>query len=111
MLRKKADYIISNSRISRTEVEIADPDQQSAERILPIDLPEEPETSVPEPPEVEESATVAVVVAQTDESAKECVVTSQQSVEAEVHKGKSTAMEPIQRAETVKLKSRRCHLL
>lgn len=100
-LSQKADYIISHSTITRTEIHIEDPDtarDQAVQETVVQESSKTTEGSVP--------ATDGVPVRGTDKTGNRDAAASPQAVEVEVKKANAAAAEP-QRAEEVKLKKKR----
>jgi len=112
-LRRKADYIISHSRISRTEVQIVDPDSpqpvlmspDGQETLRGSALSEE-ESEAP----VERSKVTEVhssLQPASNGSVQEPVTVGQQTVEVEVKTAETKTDDHPQTAEQVKLRSKK----
>lgn len=102
-LSQKADYILSHSTITRTEIHIEDPDTASEHATQEIIVQESRQTTEATVPAVADGSAEAVV---NKPSGHDDTVVSPQAVEVEVKKANAAAAEP-QRAEEVKLKKRR----
>lgn len=100
-LSQKADYILSHSTITRTEIHIEDPDAASDQATQEIIVQESRQTTEAAVPVVDGSPAVVV-----NKPSSHDAVVSPQAVEVEVKKANAAAAEP-QRAEEVKLKKRR----
>lgn len=100
-LSQKADYILSHSTITRTEIHIEDPDAASEQATQEIIVQESRQTTEAAVPVADGSAEVVV-----NRPSGHDTVVSPQAVEVEVKKANAAAAEP-QRAEEVKLKKRR----
>lgn len=100
-LSQKADYILSHSTITRTEIHIEDPDAASEQATQEIIVQESRQTTEAAVPVADGSAEAVV-----NKPSGHDTVVSPQAVEVEVKKANAAAAEP-QRAEEVKLKKRR----
>jgi heptaprenylglyceryl phosphate synthase len=102
-LSQKADYIISHSTITRTEVLIADPDAEKKAAAAAAAEDQTDAVIVAHTTQVTESA--APVVSNNSRYEEPVVTTT--SVEVEVAKGSAAPAQP-QHAEEVKLKKKKC---
>jgi hypothetical protein len=106
-LSQKADYILSHSTITRTELHIADPDTikstpAAAGSDGAGDQPDQAECVV-----VTMSTTQSAAPPSPNNRIDDTTVLSTKAVEVEVTKGNASAAQP-QHAEEVKLKKRKC---
>lgn len=111
-LRRKADYIISHSRISRTEVQIVDPDSpqptplslDGEETLLSAALSKEESEA---PVERSKATEVHSLPAHNGSVQAQVTVGQQPVVEAEVKTAETKTDDQPQTAEQVKLKSKK----
>lgn len=101
-LSQKADYILSHSTITRTEIHIEDPDAASDHATQETIVQESRQTTEAAAPPVADGSPAVIVNKPSGHDA----VVSPQAVEVEVRKANAAAAEP-QHAEEVKLKKRR----
>lgn len=108
-LSRKADYIISHSRISRTEVQIADPDSSLTQQSPSLDEDDAVFIATSDEPQVP-------ILAFKDEKPIDSEIKQQSEqmntqhsvVEVDVVKTEHKSHESPQKAEQIKLKSKKC---